>query len=243
MNIRQFQKFKYLRFVGLFLIAANLSANELDLTALPKNQVRGELQNILPKLCAGLELPCILLSRPFTPGVLISARYNCPDLLASPSNLAGLPTCGMAVGATPDLIIAGQIGTGRWQEETLNSMGIYLAYVWGKPTAPNQIIGGVNHTKGPVDFHFLDMSLGYLKLFQFNQWLFSVAGTAHFTQVGIHVTDNLNSTDNYKARKNIDFMLVNITLQRNLGEHFQIGTNLTFSPKSVSGGIALGSYF
>ena len=123
MNIRQFQKFKYLRFVGLFLIAANLSANELDLTALPKNQVRGELQNILPKLCAGLELPCILLSRPFTPGVLIGARYNCPDLLASPSNLTGLPTCGMAVGATPDLIIAGQIGTGRWQEETLNSMG------------------------------------------------------------------------------------------------------------------------
>jgi len=243
LNIQQFQNLKYLRFAGLLLITVNLSAGELDLTALPRDHVRGRLQNILPKLCAGLELPVILLSRPSNPGVLVSARYNWPDLLASASNLTGLPTFGMALNATPDIILAGQLGSGRWQEESLNSMGTYFAYVWGKPAQPNQIIGGVVHTKGPLDFHFLDMSLGYLKIFQFNQWLFSIAGTAHFTQVGIHVTDNANSADNYKTRKNIDFMLVNTALQRNLGDHFQIGTNLTFSAKSVSGGIAIGSCF
>lgn len=243
MNIQKFQNLKYLLIIGFYLSVADLWAGDLDLTALAKNQIRDRLQTVLPKLSAGLELPALLLSRPSKSGVLLTARYDLPDLKAISASLPGIPTFGLAVGITPTISLTGQLGAGRWQGESLNSAGLYVAYLWRKPSRPDQIICGINHVKGPNDFHFRDVSIGYSKLFRFSQWNLSLAGTIHTTQIGIHISDNLNSLDNYKTTKKIEFGLIDISLHRNIGEHLKIGMNLTFSQESLSGGLALGGYF
>lgn len=243
MNIQKLRNLKYLLVSGLFLTVANLSAGDLNLTTLSKNQIRDRLQSILPKVCAGLEVPALVLIRPASSGVLFAVRYNQPDLTKYLSDQAGLPTFSLAFRATPNITLVGQLGSGRWQDESLNSMGFYLAYFWHHSSYPDQIIGGVNHIKGPGDFHFRDITLGYLKIVPFGQWDFSIAGTLHFTQIGIHVTDAPDPNNNYKTVKKVEFGLIDLSLNRNIGEHFKIGTNFTFNSRNFAGGLALGGYF
>lgn len=229
--------------VGICLTCATLSAGDLDLTEIASSQVRSRLQTVLPKICSGLEAPAFLFSRPAKSAVLITGRYNMPDLRTVFSEFPVVPTFGLAVGVTPSITMAGQLGTGRWQDESLNSMGFHLAYLWRNISHPGQIICGISHIKGPTDFHFRDVSLGYLKMFLWKYWDLSLTGTVHFTQVDIHVTDHVDSTDDYKTSKKIEFGLVSIGLNRNISEHLKVGTNLTISTKSISGGFSVGGYF
>jgi len=229
--------------VGIFLTCATLSAGGLDLTSLAQNQVRSHLRTVVPEICAGWEAPVFLFSRPAKSAVLVTGRYNWPDMSTIFSEFPVAPTFGLAVGVTPSITMAGQLGTGRWQGESLNSMSFYLGYLWRNTPHPDQIICGINHTKGPADFHFRDVSLGYLKIFLWNNWNLSLAGTAHFTQVDIHVTDHTDSADDYKTSQKIEFGLVSLGLNRKITERLKVGTNLTFATKSISGGFSIGGYF
>ncbi|MCK9483239.1 MAG: hypothetical protein M0R34_02635 [Candidatus Marinimicrobia bacterium] len=243
MNIQKLRNLKYLPVIGLCLTSTNLMAGELDLTPIAKYQVRDRLETVLPKICAGLEIPALTLSRPANSNIQFNVRYHLPDLEAIQSDQPGLPTFSMAFRATPNITLAGQLGSGRWQDESLNSSGLFIAYFWRNSTRPDQIICGITHVNGPNDFHFRDISLGYLKIIPFRQWNFSIAATLHTTRIGIHVTDSANSDDNYKTIKKVEFGLMNISLDRKIGEHFKIGTICTFNSRNFRGGLAFGGYF
>ncbi len=236
-------RLKYLIIIGQLALTVSLKAGDLDLTALNADQVRGRLKTVLPQLTAGLEAPAILFSHPSQPKVSLAVCYNIPDFGGLADEIPILPTFGMALGVTPTITLAGQLGTGRWQGESLNSMAVFLSYFWRNPQHPEQIIGGVSHTKGPTDFHFRDVSLGYLKMFRWKYCDLSLNGTVHFTQVGIHVTDHTDPADDYRTSKKIEFGLLSVGLYRNITNHLRFGASLTFSTESASGGFIIGGYF
>jgi len=223
--------------ISIFLIGASLTAGDLDLTSLAHRQIRSRLQTVLPQVCSGSEVPAIMFSCPTRSTVIFAGRYHIPD-----SGFPALPTIDLAVVVSPSVTLAGQLGTGRWQNESLNSMGFYIAYFWQNPTNPDQISLGVNHTKGPEDFHFRDVSLGYLKILQWQSWALSLGGTFHFAHVDVHITDYANA-DDYSTTKKIEFGMINLGLIKNIGDHIKIGPNLSFSTKNLSGGFTLGGYF
>lgn len=242
MKYQKNRPLKYSVIVGLLIIVPALWAGDIDLTTVTPGNVRPALTTIFSKLSTGLEAPAIVFSQPGKSSVIFWTQYNAPDLANGAKRFQGLPAVGLALGLSPTIIVAGQLSAGRWQEESLNAIGLFLGYCWGESAKPNQVICGLNHIKGPRDFHFRDLSLGYLKLFRKGEWNLSLAGTAHLTQAWIHVTDNADPDDNYKTSMKIDLGLLRFDLSRNVGSHLKIGGGLAFTQRSVSGIISFMGY-